>query len=513
MGRPTWLGFTRRVGGRIVRRSSPRPAGHGLLFNSLEYVTFFLVVFVGYWATVRFAKVALSLLLVASLLFYACWNPTYLLLIVASSLVDFTVGGRLGRTQDARKRRRLVLVSVVYNLGVLSVFKYFNFFMGALDQAVQLVDAQTALTVGEFYWPGFRMQVLLPVGISFFTFQSMSYTIDIARRQLEPIDSYPRYLLFVSFFPQLVAGPIVRARDLLPQLAARPPLTDAMGGRGLYLVALGLFKKVVIADFLAINLVDRTFAFPGQYSSFEMLCGVYGYALQIYCDFSGYSDIAIGSALLLGFRFPDNFDAPYKSRDLQEFWRRWHISLSTWLRDYLYIALGGNRRGPWRTYRNLMLTMLLGGLWHGAGWNFIIWGALHGGALAVLRAVQRWREAAGRQPLLRGPVGGVVAGLFTFHYVCLAWIFFRATDLRAATDVLARLAEFTFSTHHLTAPVVAVMLVGVVTHLWPRAWFERIVAGFSTLPAAVQAAALVAVGLGLQKAASADVVPFIYFQF
>ena len=483
-----------------------------MLFNSLEYATFFLVVFVLYWATVRYARVALGLLLGASLLFYACWNPRYLILIVASTLVDFTVGGALARTRSSPRRRALLLASVIYNLGVLATFKYFDFFMGSAGELVRWLGAEQLFTVGDRSLIDLHLGTLLPVGISFFTFQSMSYTIDIYRRQLEPVRSYPQYLLYVSFFPQLVAGPIVRARDLLPQLAQRPPLTDAMGGRGLFLIALGLVKKVVIADFLALNLVDRTFAFTGQYSSFEMLAGIYGYALQIYCDFSGYSDIAIGSALLLGFRFPDNFNAPYKALNLQDFWRRWHISLSTWLRDYLYVALGGNRGGSWRTYRNLLLTMLLGGLWHGAGWNFVIWGALHRVALAVLRAFQRRREASGRAPGPRGPAGKLLAGIFTFNYVCFAWIFFRANDLTGAWEVLQKLGELTFSTHHLTAPVVCVMLFATITHLWPRAWFDRQVEAFGRLPAWLQAGAVVGTGLCIGQLASVDV-PFIYFQF
>jgi len=244
-----------------------------------------------------------------------------------------------------------------------------------------------------------------------------------------------------------------------------------------------------------------------------MWAGVYAYALQIYCDFSGYSDIAIGSALLLGFRFPDNFNAPYKSRDLREFWRRWHISLSTWLRDYLYISMGGSRGAAWRTYRNLAVTMLLGGLWHGAGWNFIIWGALHGFALAGLRAMQRRREALGREPLLRGHAGRALATFLTFHYVCFAWVFFRAPDLGSAWAVLAQLGSGTWGAANLTPHILAVMAVGAVTHLWPRRSFDRFVEGFARLHWAWQALALVAVGMAIRKLAVVDVVPFIYFQF
>ena len=474
-----------------------------MLFNSLEYVTFLLVVFGLYWATVRYARVALGVLLAASLVFYASWNAWYLSLIIATTLVDFTIGGRLARG-DPRWRKTWLWTSVAYNLGILGLFKYFNFFMGQADSVLGWAGLDA--------W-AIRLDVLLPVGISFFTFQSMSYTIDIYRGRLEPIGSYPRYLLYVSFFPQLVAGPIVRARDLLPQLANRPALTDAMGGRGLFLIMLGLFKKVVVADYLALNIVDRTFGSPLHYTSVEMLAGVYAYALQIYCDFSGYSDIAIGSALLLGFTFPDNFDAPYKARNLQAFWRRWHISLSSWLRDYLYISLGGSRGGAWRTYRNLAVTMLLGGLWHGAGWNFIVWGALHGFALALLRMWQRRRDAAGREPLLRGWLGGAVATFITFHYVCFAWVFFRTPDLQSATAVLTQLTQLSVGAANLTPHILAVMAVGFVTHFWPRRAFDALVAGFIRLHWAWQGLALVAVGLALRALATTDVVPFIYFQF
>jgi alginate O-acetyltransferase complex protein AlgI len=501
-----------------------------VLFNSLEYAAFFIAVYALYRLISRYAQIGLGALLAASLIFYASWNPWYLLLIVNSTVVDFVLAHRLHRTADANRRRWLVSASVIYDLGILGIFKYADFF---------LTNAQgLAAHFASLGWIGpasadllaARLDVVLPVGISFFTFQSMSYTIDVYRRQLDPVTAgllprrahlgwrgqfdwlramfaeYRRYLLFVSFFPQLVAGPIVRARDLLPQLAARPKITDAMGARGLALIALGLIKKVAIADYLAVNLVDRTFGAPETVSSLEMLVGIYGYALQIYGDFSGYTDMAIGSALLLGFTFPDNFNAPYVARNLQQFWRRWHISLSSWLRDYLYIGLGGNRGGRWRTYRNLMLTMLLGGLWHGAGWNFIAWGALHGVALAVIRAVDRHRQG---RPLLPKPL----AIFFTFHYVCLAWIFFRCETFVEALEVLQSLAAGTWATTQLAAPAMAVLGVAAVAHFTPRDTFDRILGGFNRLPAFGQAVALVALAFSVQQLASADVLPFIYFQF
>jgi alginate O-acetyltransferase complex protein AlgI len=476
-------------------------------FNSLSYFVFLAVVFVVYWTTVRLRWFPSFLLLVASYVFYGSWNRWYLLLIFTSSTVDWFCAGRLALSTEPVARKRWLIFLICYNLGILSVFKYFNFFMDSATSLVRVAGLDLALP---------HSSLILPAGISFFTFQSMSYAIDVYRREIEPEPSYLRYLTFVAFFPQLLAGPIVRAHDLLPALRNRPALTDEMGGRGLALIAIGLFKKVLIADYLAVNLVDRTFDLPYQFSSVEMLAGVYGYALQIYCDFSGYTDIAIGTALLLGIRFPLNFDAPYQSKNLQEFWRRWHISLSSWLRDYLYVSLGGNRGGRWKTYRNLLLTMLLGGLWHGASWNFVIWGALHGGALAVLRFWQERRDAAGLGPLLRGRFGGLgtpLAVFATFNFVCLAWVFFRAHGFGEARDVLARIFAFEGGTTNLTGPLLLVMGVGFATHFWPRAWFESGVRRFVALPAFAQAAGLVAMGFGLREVVQAKVVPFIYFQF
>ena len=288
-----------------------------MLFNSFEYIAFFIVVYTVYWAFAHHVRFALQWLLGASLLFYACWNPYYLILIINSSLLDFWAGGRIARTDDPQQRKKYLYISVIYNLGILGIFKYFNFFMENVDDLITHLDWIDYFIINDLYLPGGRLKALLPVGISFFTFQSMSYTIDIYRKELKPVHRFSHYLLFVSFFPQLVAGPIVRARDLLPQLLQRPSIDSSMSGRGLYLIALGIFKKVVIADYLAINLVDRVFATPMGYTSIETLFSVYGYALQIYCDFSGYSDVAIGSALLLGFTFPDNFRTPYQSKNLQ----------------------------------------------------------------------------------------------------------------------------------------------------------------------------------------------------
>jgi alginate O-acetyltransferase complex protein AlgI len=480
-----------------------------VLFTTLRYAIFFAVAFVGGWALCLRRNPAApygglarnAFLLVLSYYFYASWNWRYLPLIFGSSTVDFFLARAIAREPRPHARRVLLAITVALNLGFLGFFKYWNF-------ALENVHLLAAALGGGAPPAGEALRVLLPpVGISFFTFESMSYVIDVHRGELQPHRSYLRYLLFVAFFPHLVAGPIVRPRDLLPQLERQPALTRAMGGEALFLIAVGLLKKLVISDQLAQNIVDRVFERPVSFSALEVLTGVYGYAVQIYCDFSGYTDIAIGSALLLGVRFPRNFDAPYQATNIADFWRRWHISLSTWLRDYLYIPLGGSRGAPWATYRNLMITMVLGGLWHGASWTFVFWGFLHGLGLGVTRAWERRRQ---RRP---GLAARAVGTFFTFHYVCLAWIFFRAPTFKQALLVLKQLATLT-TFHPNVPPLVAVLLtVGIVSHYTPRASYDRVMRAFIDLPAPAQGAILFAVAVLLHEAASTVAVPFVYFQF
>jgi D-alanyl-lipoteichoic acid acyltransferase DltB (MBOAT superfamily) len=427
-------------------------------------------------------------------------------LIFGSSTVDYFLARAIDR-RSGLARKRLLVITVVLNLGLLAVFKYWNFAIASLNGLHETFGGSGALVPSSVADALFV--ALPPVGISFFTFVSMSYVFDVYRGTLKPHDSYLRYLLFVSFFPHLVAGPIVRARDLLPQLEAPPRLTRAQAGEGFFLMAVGLLKKVVIADQLAVNLVDRVFAAPESYSALEALVGIYAYAVQIYCDFSGYSDVAIGSALLLGVRFPDNFDAPYKAASISEFWRRWHISLSVWLRDYLYIPLGGNRHGRWHTYRNLMITMLLGGLWHGAAWTFVFWGLLHGVGLAVTRAFERRKG----EPTTVSAARRVVSAVATFHFVCLAWVFFRAPDFHTARVVLARLTTLTTDHANLPPMLLALLGLGLGSHLLPERSFRSIRQTFIEAPAPAQGAVLFAVAVALHEASSAAAVPFIYFQF
>lgn len=446
-----------------------------------------------------FAALRLVLLLAASYYFYASWRPAYLVLIVFSSFLDFIVGARLHRSQDPVLRRRWLMVSLIGNLGLLGVFKYFNFFSASVYQGLLAFGVQTSPVY---------LDVLVPVGISFYTFQTLSYTIDIYRGDLEPEPSLLKFLLFVSFFPQLVAGPIVRASDFLPQLHRPVFLDDERGARALMLIAVGLFKKAIIADLLAVNLVDRVFESPVHYTSAELLLGVYGYALQIYCDFSAYSDIAIGSALLLGYELAINFNHPYRAHNLRDFWRRWHISLSTWLRDYLYISLGGSRGGSLATYRNLLLTMLLGGLWHGAAWTFVAWGALHGLGLAGTRAWQSRRGEAAGGPLLR-----LVKVIFTFHLVCLGWVFFRASDFQHAWELLVGIGQLEGGTANISPLLWGLLAVGFLTHLLPDRLLVLATEAFRRMPAPIQGLLFFGLVLFIHYAGSTQIVPFIYFQF
>ncbi len=475
-----------------------------MLFNTLEYAVFFGVVFVVSWLLARARKLRVLFLLAASYYFYANWDLRFLPLIWASSTADWLLGNAIAKAESESRRRQWLGATVVLNLGVLGIFKYFDF---GVESARQLLESF------GYHPPEFALHVALPIGISFFTFESMSYVIDIYRKDIEPHPSYFEYLTFVAFFPHLVAGPIVRPRDLLPQLTEPARFSSAAGSEGLWLIAIGLIKKVAIGDYLALNLVDRVFDAPAQYSAIECYAAILGYSVQIYCDFSGYTDVAIGSALLLGVRFPKNFDAPYKAGSITEFWRRWHISLSTWLRDYLYIPLGGNRRGRVRTYVNLMLTMLLGGLWHGANWTFVVWGGIHGAALAIERL---FRHEHGPKRVL-GPglstARRVLLVFVTFHVVAAAWIFFRAESFDKAAAFWARLGSLTTYHPNLDLRILAVLAAGLVSHYVPERWYEGAKATFTQLPAPAQGLALVGAAFVLKQMASAEAVPFVYFQF
>lgn len=386
-----------------------------MIFNSVQFAFFFTAVLGLYWLLDH--RRQNRMLLAASYVFYGSWDWRFLSLIFASTVFDYWAGLRIGRAEGRREKKTFMIASVAVNLGFLGFFKYFNFF--SENFAVLLNHAGLHASAP-------LLKIILPVGISFYTFQSMSYTIGIYRGELKPTRDFLDFALYVAFFPQLMAGPIERARDLMPQvLKPRPPIDYEGFRQGSYLILWGLVQKVIVADRLSV-FVDQTFSSAAPYSGAKVLFAVYAFAFQIYGDFAGYSNMARGIAKLLGFDFMVNFDFPYLAKNPREFWQRWHISLSTWLRDYLYIPLGGSRGGTAETCRNLMIAMFLGGLWHGAAWTFVAWGVYHGLILVVHRL---WG------PKVR--LGGFVSQVVTFHAVCLGWLFFRADSMRQAWAMLA----------------------------------------------------------------------------
>ena len=476
-----------------------------LIFNSGLFL-FLFVAFLSVYLLLRRTTTLRILYVVAfSLFFYYKSSGVYFLLLVFAAVSDYLIAHAIARTDNQQHKRRWVAASVAINLGMLGYFKYTNFF---IDIANNIVGA------------GFLdfQNIFLPVGISFFVFQSMSYTIDVYRGEIKPLNRWIDYIFYLSFFPQLVAGPIVRAKDFIPQIRKPVEVSEPMFGRAIGLIIIGLIKKAIISDYISLNFVDRVFDEPALYSGFECLMGIYGYALQIYCDFSGYSDMAIGIALLLGFQFPKNFDAPYKSATITEFWRRWHISLSSWLRDYLYISLGGNRKGKVRTYVNLLLTMVLGGLWHGAAVRFVLWGALHGVALALHKmwmAIIPWAKAKGED---MNPIFRVLGWLLTFNVVCLGWLLFRAEDMQTVQVMLYQIAN-NFNAAIIPQvvegykAVVGLIVLGYFMHFIPEKIDQDLMRKVGGASFWWQVAMLVLTAWCVMQVKSSDIQPFIYFQF
>ena len=468
-----------------------------LLFNSTFFLFFFILVLMIYPLVVNRTRIRVWYLLAVSLYFYFKTSGNFVLLLLITALVNFALGAAIHRTESKNGRRAWLGLSLLWNLGTLGYFKYTNFILGTINQ---LFGGSIPM-----------MDIFLPVGISFFTFQTWSYTLDIYFKKLEPIRSFKDFAFFVSFFPQLVAGPIVRASYFIPQIHKKLELDEETISRALVLIFAGLLKKGVIADYLSVNFVDRIFENPALFSGMENLFGVYAYALQIYCDFSGYSDIAIGVAALMGFSLPINFLSPYRAHSITDFWRRWHISLSTWLRDYIYIPLGGNRKGKSRQYLNLGVTMLLGGLWHGASWNFVFWGGLHGVALIFDKLWLRLKIANTK-------VMKVIGVIVTFHFVCFAWIFFRARTFSDAWLMLTRiftsfnlsLFKHWFNEYQIIAYLI---VIGFLAHWQPDSWQRAYERFLGKMPWPVKSLALALVIWILFQAKSADIQPFIYFQF
>jgi alginate O-acetyltransferase complex protein AlgI len=475
-----------------------------MLLTEGGYYIFLIAVFLAYWIIARKIHWRITFLALVSYFFYAYvgWIPV--LLLFAVSTIDYSTTRFMSRTQKRRKRQILLATSLTVEIGTLCVFKYANFFLETATSGLSLLGVKTSLP---------HLNIIIPLGISFFIFQSIAYVVDVYRKDTQSVQNYLDYIAFISFFPTIIAGPILRAKQFIPQLRSQFTLDSVTGGQALFLIAIGIMKKIAIADYLSVNLVDRVFDFPERFSSLEVLAAVYGYALQIYADFSGYSDIAIGSAMLLGLKVPDNFNAPYRSRDLPEFWRRWHISLSTWLRDYVFFAVVGPRsRNGATLYFGLIATMLLGGLWHGPTWSFVFWGLLHGAGLAAVRGFAAARKQF-KLPRLNNTYAQILGVFLTFHFVCFTWIFFRASGLDNAIGILRQISWFTADTSNLGRPLLLILAVGYLAHWVPDRIWVAAQSGFVRLPSLAQACLLAILAMGLYSLANSEVAPFIYARF
>jgi D-alanyl-lipoteichoic acid acyltransferase DltB (MBOAT superfamily) len=457
--------------------------------GSGAYYLFVATVFFLYWAAARARRARLGIILLANYVFCAQFGVFYALLLPACSLVDYSVGLGLMRFRQPALRRLLVGVSIALNL---------------------------ALLIGSRYMPallnrhgGVQWDWVFPLGLSFYTFQALTYTLDLYRRDAEGTHSLLAHLSAVSFFPTIVAGPITRVSDLVKQFTASPALTRADGGRAFFLIGLGMMKKALIADYLGDNFVNRVFDTPNLYSGAEALIAVYAYSLQLYFDFSGYTDIARGVAQLLGIRLPINFDRPYRSANMTEFWRRWHITFSNWLRDYLYFSLPGKRTKV-MPYLNLVITMILGGLWHGATWTFAIWGALHGTALAATRL---WQTLRGKPKQPEAIWSRPLRIFCTYQFVCLTWIFFRAASLSDALTLMSRIGSFAVGLENVSWPLAAVLLIGAASMFIGKKLYSRTMELFANCPFYVHAAALALVAVALQLLGGRASTPFVYSRF
>lgn len=464
-------------------------------FNSAEFMVFLTVVLAAYAVVFRSARLRDVVLLCASYFFYMSWNWKYAGLIAASTVVDYWISLRLAAIERPRARRALLAVSICMNLGILCVFKYYNFFIDVAGGATELFGT-------DISW--MRHRFLLPIGISFYTFETLTYTIDVYKRVIAPERNLMKFALYLTFFPHLVAGPIVRAADFLPQLHRTPPVSVDRFQSGMFLAFQGLFKKVILADLLAGLAVDAVFADPLRFSSWDLLMALYGYSFQIYNDFSGYTDIARGVSKMFGFELPENFNRPYLAENVREFWTRWHISLSTWLRDYLYIPLGGSRGTPARARANLMITMLLGGLWHGAALNFLFWGGYQGALLCVSHALPKRASAATSARRFWNR-------FVCFHLIVVGWLLFRIGTWGGLVEYLRGLADCSTGSA-LSGSFYAVLVLAAVCHLAPQAWSPAFTGWWIRRPAFLQGAAYASLILFF-CGASLGTPSFIYFQF
>ncbi len=489
-----------------------------LIFTRFFFWGFFTVVFGIYLFIYNKLKLRNLFLFIVSIFFYYKTSGFYFFLLLFSTVVDFNLGNAIHKSTNANKRKLFLFISIFVNLFVLSYFKYSYLFIDSINfifnTDIQVIDVFAKWT-NSIAGTHFSIdKILLPVGISFFTFQSISYTIEVYRKNIEPVKNIIDFGFYVSFFPQLVAGPIVRAKEFIPQIYKEYNVSKEEYGMAIFLILNGLLKKMFISDYIAVNFIDRVFDNPMLYGGFENLMALYGYTVQVYCDFSGYTDIAIGVALLMGFRLPVNFNSPYKATNVGEFWKRWHMSLSTWLKDYLYIPLGGNKGSEFRTNINLMLTMLIGGFWHGASWQFVIWGGLNGIAIVIYK---QWKKIS---PLTN--VNNWLTrfyGIFlTFNFITFTRIWFRADSMEKANSIMYQIANaFDFSQISVIISsywkIFAVMVLALIIHWLPSNIKDNYKNIFINTPNWVKVMTVVLAVFLIYQVRSADIQPFIYFQF
>ena len=479
-------------------------ANKPLLFNDIFFFVLLLGVLFTYSVIHKKFRLRIWFLILFSYYFYYKASGYYLILLVLVSLSDYLWGYLVYKSQTIKIKKLCLAMSILINLGLLSYFKYANFFIETV---------QTAMNK-----PITSLDILLPVGISFFIFQSMSYVIDIYRGTLKPETYLPNYLFYTAFFPQLVAGPIVCAKDFLPQIRNNSVLSKENWGEAFMLILMGLFKKCIVSDYISVNFVDRVFDAPTLYSGLENLFAIYGYAIQIYCDFSGYSDMAIGIALLFGYRFNANFNSPYASATITEFWHKWHISLSTWLKEYLYISLGGNKNGKYKMYRNLLLTMLLGGLWHGAAGRYILWGGLHGFYLVVHKLLMSFYPKLKVKGEDMSVFHRVIATFVTFNLVCFGWIFFRAESIKDGLSMLGQIFTqfnvvnlFPFICGYFE--IILLMVIVFAAQFTPLALKNKVKLFFIESSWIQKSVLLLILIIFIAQIKSSEIQPFIYFQF
>ena len=488
------------------------------IFTSPAFWIFFLFVLAGYSLFYRKLVIRNVYLFLISLFFYFKTGGLFLFLLIFVTIVDYSCGLLINGAGKKLTRKLYLLLSLISNLGLLAYFKYAGFIIESVNKFfgtdLKVYDMLSAFSNSALGTSFDISYIILPVGISFFTFQSLSYTIDVYRRKMEPVKNIIDFGFYVSFFPHLVAGPIVRASVFIPQIYQEFHLTKREFSHALFMISKGLIKKIIISNFIAVNFVDRVFDAPALYSGFENLMAIYGYGLQIYCDFSGYTDIAIGVALIIGFRLPVNFNSPYKATSITDFWKRWHISLSQWLKDYLYISLGGNRKGKIRTYINLMLTMLLGGLWHGASLRFIIWGGLHGIGLVFNRI---W-DSIFKSRFNSGRLGRILGIFITFQFVNFCWIFFRAENMNNVFLMLRQIGKnFSPGSYSAVLPaygnVFILMVTGYLIHFLPERIKESYRGVFIRIPLVAKFVVIMLIAIMLYQMRTTEIMPFIYFRF